>query len=153
MKYSDNTQFQDYCKLFDIIALYETWQGVKMTLKTFYRDTQILMLFENEHEILPGGSGGVRVFVKDGVMQTSGVKHIFHNFHACVVLLFYDNIFRRNDDIIMIFAYVAPENSQTYMDENYGLTLLKEKNREILSQYRTAELFVAGDLNARIGNL
>ena len=53
----------------------------------------------------------------------------------------------------MIFSYVAPENSPIYTDENNGLTLLNEKNTEILSQYPTAELFVAGDLNARIGNL
>ena len=119
-------------------------KGVKMT---FNRDKQFLMLFENEHEILPGGFGGMRVFVKDGVMQRSGVKHIFHNFHECVVLLFYDNIFRRNEDIIMIFTYVAPENSPTYMDENNGF--LNEKITEILSQYRTAELFVVGGLNAR----
>ena len=58
MKYSDNTQFQDYCKLVDIIALYETWQSCGNDFKTFYRDTQILMLFENEHEILPGGLAG-----------------------------------------------------------------------------------------------
>ena len=52
-----------------------------------------------------------------------------------------------------IFTYVAPEHSPIYTEENNELALLNEKITEILSQYPTAELFVAVDLNARIGNL
>ena len=53
----------------------------------------------------------------------------------------------------MVFTYVAPENSPIYTDQNNELVLLNEKISEILSRYSMAGVFVAGDLNARIGGL
>ena len=93
MKYSDNTQFQDYCKLFDIIALYETWQRCENDFKNFLQGYTNFDAIRKRTRNTARGSGGVTVFVKDWMMQTSGVKRIFHNFHECVVLLFDDNIF------------------------------------------------------------
>lgn len=153
MKYSDNVQFHNYCKQFDIIALYETWQRSGDDFKNFLQGYINFDAIRKKPRNVFRGSGGVSVFVKDWVMQTSGVKRIFQHFSECIVLLFDRNTFCKNEDIIMVFTYVAPENSPIYTDENNGLVLLNEKISEILSRYPTAELFVAGDLNARIGSL
>ena len=99
------------------------------------------------------GSGGVSVFVKDWVLQTGGVERIFPDFKETVVLLFKANIFNRTSDLIMIFTYIAPENSAIYTDEENGIILLNERISEICVQYPSAELFLAGDLNARISTL
>ena len=99
------------------------------------------------------GSGGVSVFIKDWVLQTNGVVHIFQDFKESVVLSFKANIFHRTNDLIMIFTYIAPENSPIYTDEDNGIKFLNERISEICVQYPTAELFLAGDLNARISTL
>lgn len=153
MKYSENAQFHDYCKQFDLVALYETWQRSENDFRNFMQGFMNFDAIRKKSRNVFRGSGGVSVFVKDWVMQTAGVTRIFQHFDECIVLLFNGNTFRRNEDIIMVFAYVAPENSPIYTDENNGLILLNEKISEILSQYPTAELLVAGDLNARIGKL
>ena len=101
----------------------------------------------------PRGSGGISVFVKDWVMQTKGIKRIFAKFNGCVVLMLDAAVFDRKDDLILIFTYIAPETSPIYTDEDNGVILLNEKILEIVSEHQRAELFVAGDLNARIGNL
>lgn len=44
------------------------------------------------------------------------------------------------------------KNSPIYTDEDNGIVLLNEKISEIISQYPTAELLVAGELNARIAS-
>ena len=55
--------------------------------------------------------------------------------------------------MITIFTYIAPENSPIYTDEDNGIALSNERISEICVQYPTAELFLAGDLNARISTL
>ena len=44
-----------------------------------------------------GGSGGVSVFIKDWLMQSSGIQRIFENFRECVVLLFKAEHFLQTD--------------------------------------------------------
>ena len=53
----------------------------------------------------------------------------------------------------MIFTYITPENSPIYTDEENGITLLNDRISEICMQYPSAESFLAGDLNARIGTI
>ena len=86
-------------------------------------------------------------------MQTKGIKGIFAKFNECVVLMLDAAVFDRKDDLILIFTYTAPENSPIYTDEDNGVILLNEKILKIVSEHQRAELFVAGDLNARIGKL
>ena len=93
------------------------------------------------------------MFVKDWVMQTKGIKRIFTKFKGCVVLMLDAAVFDRKDDLILVYTYIAPENSPIHTDEDKGVILLDEKLIEIVSGHPMAELFVAGDLNARIGNL
>ena len=61
-------------------------------------------------------------------MQTKGIKRIFAKFNECVVLMLDAAVFDRKDDLILIFTYIAPENSPIYTDEDNGVILLNEKN-------------------------
>ena len=114
---------------------------------------KLSILCEKRSEPHPGGLGGISVFVKDWIMQTKGIKRIFTKFNECVVLMLDAAVFDRKDDLILIFTYIAPENSPIYTDEDNGIILLSENILEIVSEHPRTELFVAGDLNARIGNL
>lgn len=51
----------------------------------------------------------------------------------------------------MIFSYVSSKNSLIYSEQNpNGIELLSDKLSDIISSYPLAEIFLAGDLNARI---
>ena len=55
------------------------------------------------------------------------------------------------EDIILIFAYVSPENSTIYSAQNpNGIELLEDQICEIITSYPKSEIFIAGDMNARI---
>lgn len=96
-------------------------------------------------------SGGVTVFVKDSLINTGVVKRIFETLTDCVVLLLNGELLGNLNDIIMIFAYVSPENSPIYREpDTNGILLLYNQLFEIVSQFPTANLFLAGDLNSRI---
>ena len=152
-KYNENADFIEYCKNFDIIAFYETWQVQPEEFGNFIDGYGTFESMRKKRRGMSRGSGGVSVFIKDWVLQTNGVVRIFQDFKESVVLLFKANIFHRTNDLIMIFTYIAPENSPIYTDEDNGIELLNERISEICVQYPTAELFLAGDLNARISTL
>ena len=53
----------------------------------------------------------------------------------------------------LIYRLFLPENSPIYTNDEDGMMLLNERISEICLQYPSAELFLAGDLNARISTL
>lgn len=152
-KYHGENSFLSYCKNFDIIALYETWQENENDFENFLDGYAQFHYLRPKKRTAFRGSGGVAVFVKDWLMKTSGISRIFNTFRECIVLHFNADIFRRTSDLIMVFTYVPPENSPVYTNEDNGIILLNEQISEISVQYPYAELFLAGDLNSRIGNL
>ena len=70
------------------------------------------------------------------MLQTGGVKRIYDHFTECVVLRFSAEVFQRENDLIMLFTYVAPENSPIYSDEENGIVLLSSKIFEVVSKCR-----------------
>ena len=68
-------------------------------------------------------------------------------------MLFKADTFYRQNDLIMIFTYIPPENSPVYTQEANGIVLLNENINEIFLRYPSADLFVSGDLNSRTGDL
>ena len=140
-KYNDSAAFKNYCKTFDGIAVYETWQELEAEFVDFINGYETFEAMRKKRRGMSRGSGGVSVFVKDWVLQTGGVVRIFPDFKETVVLLFKANIFNRTSDLIMIFTYIAPENSPIYTDEENGILLLNERISEICVQYPSAELF------------
>ena len=62
-------------------------------------------------------SGGVSVFVKQSLVENGYIKQVFDNMNDCVVLLFDGICLNVKKNIIMIFTYVSPENSNIYTDQ------------------------------------
>ena len=152
-KYADNTHFHNYCRLFDSVALHETWQEHEHEFDTFTEGYSNFDCRRRKKRNAVRGSGGVSVFIKDWLIKTTGIQRIFEKFRECIVLLFKADTFYRQNDLIMIFTYIAPEYSPVYAQEDNGIILLNENINEILLRYPNADLFVSGDLNSRIADL
>jgi len=68
----------------------------------------------------------------------------------CVVLKLNGLSIGRQNDIIMVFTYVSPQYSPIYTETNpNGIEILSDKLTEITQNHPNAEIFIAGDLNAR----
>lgn len=68
----------------------------------------------------------------------------------CIVLLLSGDFNEEINDIVLIFAYVAPERSPIYLPANdNGIVILNEKLIRIKSLYPDDHTILAGDLNAR----
>ena len=88
--------------------------------------------------------------MKDTLIQNNFIKRIFDDFNECIVLLLDGQTFVNQNDIIIVFTYVAPERSTFYADPaTNGLELLADKILSIISEYPAADLLLAGDFNAR----
>ena len=64
-------------------------------------------------------------------------------------------LFNRINDIVLCFPYVPPEGSTVYNQTGgtNGIDLFEDKLLQIASKYPDASLLLAGDFNARCGNL
>ena len=92
---------------------------------------------------------GLMNLVKDGM-----VKRIFSHISENVILLLDGSFFRNVNDIVLILAYVSPDKSPIYTDENdNGIEILSTNVEQIVPEYRDAELFLAGDLNSQTKDL
>ena len=149
-KFEDDDNFLNYCRNFDLIALYETWQRNRNDFTSFLENYINFDCLRPSRRTSQRGSGGVTVFVKDELVNKRIIKRIFDDMTECVVLLLNGNFFENTNDIILIFTYVAPERSPIYSSENDdGIVILNEKLTSIRTVYPKAEIIIAGDLNAR----
>ena len=79
------------------------------------------------------------------------IKRIFNNISECVILILDGNFFQSINDVILIFAYVSPENSPFYAEnDSNGIENLNINLEKIVTKYPEAHLFLVGDLNSRI---
>ena len=140
-KYEGDVNFQQYFKQFDLIGLCETL-GVSNDCFTNILDGYVTL-----NNVRPKkrsafrSSGGISVLIKETLIQTSFIKRIFDDFNECIVLLLDGQKFVNQNDIIIVFAYVAPERSTFYADPAInGIELLADKILSIISEYPNADL-------------
>ena len=149
-KFENDHVFFNYCKTFDFIGMYETWQRHEYDFKNFINGYINFDCIRPSKKQAQRGSGCVSVFVKEWLVNNNIVKHIFIEMSECVVLLLQGKYFENVNDIVLIFTYIAPERSPIYAFENdNGIILLNEKIFDIKSLYPNAEILTAGDLNSR----
>ena len=149
-KFNNDQTFLQFCKKYDIIGLYETWQRKKLDFDSFLEGYVNFDCMRQPKGSAPRGSGGVTVFVKDYLVDGNIIRRVFDNLTECVVLFLNSEFYESVNDILLIFTYIAPERSPIYTPENDdGIVLLNEKLLEIRSVYPNADMIVAGDLNAR----
>ena len=149
-KFEDDDNFLNYCRKYEIIAMYETWQRNINDFSSFLEGYINFDCLRPSKRTAQRGSGGVTVFVKDLLVNKNIIKRICDEMTECIVLLLNGDFFEVINDIILIFTYVAPERSPIYSPENDdGIVILNEKLTNIKSSYPNAEIILAGDLNAR----
>ena len=150
-KFENDPVFKNYCKAFDFIGMYETWQRDQDEFNNLLNGYTNFDCLRPLKRSANRGSGGVSVFVKDWLVNNNIVKRIFHEMSECVVLLLKGQYFENINDIVLVFTYIAPERSPIYSPENdNGIMILNEKIFDIKSNYPNADIIIAGDLNSRI---
>ena len=149
-KFEDDDNFLNYCRKYEIIAMYETWQRNINDFSSFLEGYINFDCLRPSKRTAQRRSGGVTVFVKDLLVNKNIIKRICDEMTECIVLLLNGDFFDVINVIILIFTYVAPERSPIYSPENNdGIVILNEKLTNIKSTYPNAEIILAGDLNAR----
>lgn len=150
-KYDDTTDFKAYCSKYDIIGVCETWCVHGNNYENFLPSYVNFDYVRPKTRTAFRGSGGVSVFVKESLVKDGVVKRIFSYISESVILLIDGRLFHNINDIILVFAYVSPERSPIYTEDNdNGIEILSTNIDQIVAQYPEAELFLAGDLNSRI---
>ncbi|MES9884603.1 MAG: endonuclease/exonuclease/phosphatase family protein [Sedimenticola sp.] len=151
--YKYDTDFLDFAKQFDVIGLCETWGSNHTDFDGTLHNYEHFDYIRKRSRHARRSSGGGSVVVKNYLVSSGNVKRIFDNMNDCVVLLFSGGMLNIAHDIIMIFAYISPENSPVYNEQDTnGIELLNNQISEIVSQFPTADIFLAGDLNTVVSN-
>ena len=98
-------------------------------------------------------SGGVTVFVNYNLVEKGLVKQILHNFEECIVLSLDGQLLGIQRDLIICFLFISPERSTIYNEETgfNGVEIFDSKLYQIVQKYPDADIFLAGDFNARCG--
>lgn len=149
-KYVGDVHFQQYFNQYDIIGLCETWGDSHDAFSNLLDGYVILNEIRPKKRGAFRNSGGISVLIKEVFIQNNFIQRIFADLSECIVLLLDGQNFVTQNDIILIFTYIAPERSSFYDDPTTnGIELLAEKFLLILSEYPNADLLLAGDLNAR----
>lgn len=149
-KYVGDVHFQQYFKQYDIVGLCETWGDTNDTFSSLLDGYVILNDIRPKKRGAFRNSGGICVLIKQILIQNNFIRRIFADLNECVVLLLDGQNCVNQNDIIIIFTYIAPEKSSFYVDPTTnGIELLADKILLILSEYPNADLLIAGDLNAR----
>lgn len=100
------------------------------------------------------GSGGVSVFIKSWMIEHKLITRIYHEYNDCVVLFISKASCLFSSDVVLLFTYIAPENSPVYdLQNSNGVDILKEKMSAIQSDLGEVNFLLAGDFNARISDL
>lgn len=150
-RFESDSTFKTYCSKYDIISLCETWCVKGKEYDYFFPGFVNFDFIRPKKRRAGRGSGGVSVFVRDHLVKDGMAKWIFSHVSENVILLLDGSFFRNVNDIILIFAYVSPDKSPIYTDENdNGIEILSTNIEQIVTEYPDAELFLAGDLNSRI---
>jgi len=146
---------------YDLIAIYETWcerdcdiDELENKLAGYKCYTQCATRVHKHGR----PSGGIALYVNNKLGKH--VKIIESDFKFAVIVELtgilgasHGNVNPSAGDIILVCAYLPPQNSSAYDQERNGVIMLKEQLLKLNAKYPEHKLIVAGDLNSRIGDL
>ena len=139
--YKNDFLFQSYFSKYDIIGLCETWAIMGDKFESFLPGYISFDFIRPKKRTAYRGSGGVSVFVKESLVKAGIIKRIFNNISECVILILDGNFFQSIKDVILIFAYVSPENSPFYAEnDSNGIENLNIILEKIVTNYPEAHL-------------
>ena len=71
-------EFKNYLELYDIVALYETWQISEHEFEGFLEGFTAYESFREQSKGCKRGSGGVLVLIRESIVKTNFIKRTFH---------------------------------------------------------------------------
>jgi hypothetical protein len=149
----DDSNFRHFCELYDIFGFQETMACNTELFCNYFTDYMCYESVRDKSELgITKASGGVSVFVKTNIAQH--VTHVRTNDIDCVSLYIESDIFGNGKATIITFVYIPPIDSIMHnLSMEQGLDGLENKFSHMLNNYNDCNLFLAGDLNARIGTV
>ena len=148
----DRVDIAQYLENFDFVLVQETWCESDIDLRNLEDKLVGFKCFtESATRVSKHGrpSGGIVVYYKE--KYSKFVKRVDTGFKYGITLEIQG--VNPSENLLMICAYLPPENSTAYQNETDGIIILHEKLIDLKSRYPDHKLILAGDLNARIGSL
>ena len=148
-RHSNNPDFKQLCLSHDIVCLIETWAKDKddySTLFETHHPSSSVRSAENHF------SGGIIAYVRNELLP--GCVRIYENFDDLAVLKLDKEFFSPERDLIFVAVYLSPEASTVFNTyEKARFEHIEEKISQIVEEYDNIDIMLAGDFNARTGEL
>ena len=148
-RHSNNSDFKQFCLSHDIVCLIEMWAKDKDDYSTLFETHQPFSFVRSvENHFL----GGIIAYVRNELLP--GCVRIYENINDLVVLKLDKEFFSLERDLIFVPVYLSPESSTVFNTyEKAGFEHIEENINQIVEEYKNIDIMVAGDFNARTGEL
>ena len=146
-----NVDFIEYLSNFDIIFLCETWSRFSGEFDNLLPHFNHFDKVRTQKPSAIRSSGGVNVFISSSIADLNLCHRICDQWSDCIVLLLRLSLLYDAIDLILFFVYISPEGSTIYESgsEPNGILIMEECFDQLKYMYPTADIVIAGDLNAR----
>ena len=152
-KLYDN-DFVQFLENFDVVCLLETFMIDNTIPKTMFNDFLPAFFYPAKKSTGQGrNAGGIVVLVKMKFKKV--LSRIDFEFQNGIVLLF-RNVFKNDKtDLVFISTYIHPYGSPIYnnLECKNGIEIFENYFYKLQSKYSNCQFLLAGDFNARIGNI
>ena len=150
----DDNDFVQFLENFDIVCLLETIMINNTIPKTMFNSFLPAFFYPATKSTGQGrNAGGIVVLVKMKFKKM--LSRVDFEFPNGIVLLF-RNIFKNDKtDLVFISTYIHPYGSPIYnnFESNNGIEIFENSFYKLQSKYSNCQFLLAGDFNARIGNI
>lgn len=145
----NNLELQSFLLDYDFVALQETWTSNVSDFNDYLEGFQCYNVPGHRRSNIGHWHGGINVFVKQNLAKHA--KRVFSDSMIAVYILFPGSVFNIDRDLLIISAYIPPENSTFYEDIHIDIHLLECEIVSILEKIDEPYILLLGDLNARTG--
>jgi len=148
-----DSNFIDYIKKYDIIALLETWCSTPEEVEDLSRalpDYNITTKYGTKRSSKGRHSGGIVVLMKKHITQYLSCLEIDFQFGVSYLV---DRKLTQIP-IVLVFTYLPPQGSSAYTsDEQNGVIHLEHFINQVEIKHPNTGIIISGDLNARTKDL
>ena len=84
------------------------------------------------------------MFVREELIQNNLIQRIYDDLDDCIILQLNGQRFINQNDIVLVFAYIAPERSSFRIaPTDNGIEILADKLLSIVSDYPNVDLVIS----------
>ena len=151
MASNDKNFISSLCS-YDIVSLVETWTSFENQFCDLLSGYGSFTLHGYRRGKRGHHNGGISVYIKSNVFKSC--RRVYHKSNIGIYFTIPGDILNSEDIILVACVYLPPEGSPFYEDEVNGILLLEDELMSITSAMNVRpNIILAGDLNARTGNL